>query len=110
MKTKWKINHNTDSIDIDQKCIGLSPRRESIPSDVAEHIHSNRGLHIQIRHNEDAQTFAQANDLAKLIHAAPYMLEALELLADEIILQGENGDQQNLSMIMHILLVARGEL
>ena len=74
----WKINNNTDSVDIDSRCVGLDPRRSTIPSDVAEHIHANRGLHIQIRHNQDAQTFAQANDLAKLIAAAPEMLEALE--------------------------------
>lgn len=74
----WKITPNTDSVDIDQKCIGLSPRRSSIPSDVAEHIHRDRGLHIQIRHNGDRQAFTQANDLSRLIAAAPEMLAALK--------------------------------
>lgn len=73
----WTISNNTDTVDIDDKCIGLSPRRSTIPRDVAEHIHANRGLHIQIRHNGDAQAFAQANELARLIAAAPDLLEAI---------------------------------
>lgn len=76
--SNWKIMKNTDSVDIDQKCLGLSPRRDSIPQDVADYIHKNRGLHIQIRHNGDPQTFAQANDLLNLISAAPELLSIAE--------------------------------
>lgn len=75
----WKILKNTDSVDVDSKCLGLSPRRESIPQDVWGHIASNRGLHIQVRHNKDPQAFAQAEELSSLIAAAPELLEALRL-------------------------------
>jgi len=73
----WKLTPNTDSIDIEQKSLGISPRRSTIPRDVADYIHENRGLHIQIRHNGNKQAFQQAVELQKLICAAPELLEAL---------------------------------
>ena len=87
-QTGWKITNETDSVDIDQKCLGISPWRPSIPSDVSDHIHKNRGLHIQIRHNGDKQTFAQANDRARLITSAPELLESLKELVSEIYQSG----------------------
>jgi len=74
----WKIVNNTDNVDVDAKCIGLSPRRDTIPQDVWDHIATNRGLHIQIKHNKDPQAFAQANELARLIAAAPELLESIK--------------------------------
>lgn len=66
----WKVAQNTDTADIDQRCLGLDVRRGTIPSDVWDHIATNRGLHIQIRHNRDPQTFGQASDLSKFIAVA----------------------------------------
>ena len=80
-----KITKNTDSTDIDQKCIGLDASRAFIPADVRSHVHKNRGLHIQIRHNGDKQTFARASAVCDLIAAAPEMLEALEAVRDELL-------------------------
>ena len=74
----WKIVNNTDNVDIDAKCIGLSPRRDTIPQDVWDHIATNRGLHVQIRHNKDPQAFGQANELARLIATAPDLLQGLK--------------------------------
>jgi hypothetical protein len=79
MKKNWKITTNTDSIDIAAKSIGLNVDRDSWPRDVAEYLHRDRGLHIQIRHNKDPQIFAQANAVAALIAAAPEMLDACEM-------------------------------
>lgn len=115
-QSTWKISNNTDSVDIASKCIGLDPRRNTIPRDVADHIHRNRGLHIQIRHNGDAQTFAQANDLAKLLRAAPSMLEALEKI-DSMIRELEwfNGEevaedeQEAIDFLRATLKSVRGE-
>lgn len=55
-----KFSGNTDTVDIDAKCIG---------------VHSwngldNRGLGIQIRHNKDPQLFKLANQMAKIIAEA----------------------------------------
>lgn len=72
-----RITKNTDSIDIEQQCLGLDATRDSFPKDIRNHIHRNRGLHIQIRHNKDAQAFAQAADFANLIAAAPDLYEQL---------------------------------
>jgi hypothetical protein len=109
--TQWIITNNTDGIDMEQMCLGLDPKRPSIPNDVAEYIHSNRGLHIQIRHNKDAQTFAQANDLASLICNAPIVLAALEQLFNSIV--NEYKEQGRLSVdelakIGEVILKAKG--
>ena len=82
----FKITKNTDSIDVQQKCIGMNITRTTWPIDVRDHLRTNRGLHLQIRHNGDKQTFGQANEVANLISAAPDMLEALELLNGEVML------------------------
>lgn len=74
----FKITSNTDAVDIDHQCVGLCATRDTFPPDVRDHIHSNRGLHVQIRHNKDPQTFAQACELSKLFGAAPEMLMALK--------------------------------
>lgn len=87
-KGTWNISNNTDSTDIDQQCIGLDATRTTFPKDVAEHIHQNRGLHVQIRHNRDRQTFSQANELARLIAAAPEMLQILNNIVSSAPLTG----------------------
>lgn len=73
---KFRISNNTDSVDIDQKCLGL---RVSLDNDNTNLMYDNRGLHIQIRHNRDKNTFEAANQLTKLLTAAPEMLEVLRL-------------------------------
>lgn len=77
-----KITENTDAVDIDQKCLGLNATRESFPRDIRDHIHKNRGLKIQIRHNGDAQTHGQANYVSRLISAAPELLKELKHLVN----------------------------
>ena len=79
-----KFYKNTDSIDIQNKCIGMDIECSSIPSDVRDHLKRNRGMHVQLRHNGDSQTFAQVNDALNLIAAAPEFLEALEHIKDLI--------------------------
>ncbi len=104
----WKIANNTDTVDIAQGCIGLDPFRGSIPRDVWDHIRTNRGLHIQIRHNKDAQTFSQANDLARLIAAAPEMFAFLERM-ERFFQDNPNGYQDLASFCDQALKKARGE-
>lgn len=75
MKIK-SITNNTDSVDIDAKCIGLDVQYGKVTE-----LHTNRGLHIQIRHNRDQATFEEANRVARLIALCPEMLEALREIA-----------------------------
>lgn len=77
-KTTFKITPNTDTVDIDQKCIGLDVQSKTWSRDVRDHLKTNRGLHIQIKHNQNPQTFAQANEVSNLIAAAPELLKSLE--------------------------------
>ena len=77
-KGSWKIVKNTDSVDIDQKCLGLCPSHPEISQDV----YDKRGLHIQIRHNGDKQAFIEACNLSNLIAAAPDMFEQLQEIAE----------------------------
>lgn len=113
--SQWKINRNTDFVDIQQKCVGLSPRRNSIPVDVADHIHRDRGLHIQIKHNGDAQTFAHAYDLATLISAAPEMLQALEQMLERLegcVDKWESFEDHEIEMDIYkrVIAKAKGEI
>lgn len=81
MKTKHepqvKIYSNTDNIDINEKCIGLDV---SITDDRTK----NRGLHIQIRHSGDKNTYDFANELqthiVKCVNMHDELVEALEQL------------------------------
>jgi hypothetical protein len=68
----FKIYNNTDNVDIDQKSLGLSVTYEPM-----REVNDNRGLHVQIRHNNDKLTYELANQLRKLLTAAPDMLGAL---------------------------------
>jgi hypothetical protein len=97
----WKITPNTDATDIDQKCIGLNVSRTDAP--VSSHVYNDRGLHIQIRHNRNALTFDLSNDLARLIAAAPEMLEALEMAVKTLT------DLEILIKVSNAITKARGE-
>jgi hypothetical protein len=77
---KFRIQPNTDTVDIDAKCLGLSTW---VPGDSTNELNSNRGLHIQIRHNRDKATFEAANQLSRLISMAPTMLSGLKLAVME---------------------------
>lgn len=105
-KGRIRISKNTDGTDIDQECIGLD---SWIEGDSTNKLNSNRGLHIQIRHNQDDDTFEASNRIAHLIAAAPDMFDALETLLAEIESQGINGDQQNKTLILNALKKAKGE-
>ncbi len=74
-----RITNNTDSRDIDEKCLGLD-----VCLGETSKLHTNRGLHIQIRHNRDKATYLAANEVAKLLSASTDMLDALENLCDLI--------------------------
>lgn len=75
--TTFRIQNNTDSVDIDQKCLGLSAWVEG---DSVNLLNTNRGLHIQIRHNKNKETFDAACKLQNLLVAAPEMLSTLKTL------------------------------
>lgn len=91
------ITQNTDSVDIQQKCLGLDATRSGFPRDVADHIHTNRGLHIQIRHNGDKQTFAQSVEIANLLASASMLHHAgKELLHWERFMGGFEGEAWDL--------------
>lgn len=66
----FKLSQNTDTVDIDQKCLGVSPIYSGPET-------NNRGLHIQIRHNGDKATYEKAIEIQKLITAAPDLYEAI---------------------------------
>lgn len=69
---KFGIVNNTDTTDIEDHCLGLN-----VMCFEFKDLQINRGLHIQIKHNKDKATFNAANKIAKVICAAPEMLEAL---------------------------------
>lgn len=70
-----KISPNTDSLDIVQKCIGLDTNIHGTDS-------VNRGLHIQIRHNGQRQTFRKANEIGKLFCASPELYACVKSLSE----------------------------
>lgn len=72
---KFRIQPNTDSVDINSKCLGVDVW---VPGDSLSLLNMNRGLHIQIRHNGDKNTFEVANELSRLICNAPQMLQILQ--------------------------------
>lgn len=76
----YRLQKNTDSVDIDAKSLGVSAWQIDDSSSL---LNSKRGLHIQIRHNKDANTFKAASEIQSLIVAAPEMLEALEMVLAE---------------------------
>lgn len=76
---EFRIQENTDTVDIDAKCLGLNAW---VVGDSVNLLNTNRGLSIQIRHNRDKETFEAANKLSQLVSAAPEMLRALNQIAD----------------------------
>jgi len=88
MSRQFKLQQNTDAVDIDAKCLGISAW---VDGDSQNLLNSNRGLHIQIRHNGNKETFDAATQLSRLISASPLMLEALEHVMAVI----DNGYQDN---------------
>lgn len=59
-----KAYKNTDSLDIQQKCLGISVFSKT------EGVNNSRGLHIQIRHNGDKATYKQAIEIQNIIEKA----------------------------------------
>jgi hypothetical protein len=72
-KIIW-VENNTDSIDIEDKCLGM----DILIENVDKKVYYNRGLHVQIKTNRDKKTFEQAVKITHLFSAAPEMLNALE--------------------------------
>ncbi len=99
----FKIYSNTDTIDIDQKCLGLSVYLPSEPIELRDHIAKNRGLKIQIKHNRDDRTFSEATSLASLIKAAPKMKKVLEYILKEQLDNGASGDSEYIRLIREAL-------
>lgn len=71
-KHTFRLSRNTDTVDIDAKCIGISADIGKVSD-----LNNNRGLKVQIRHNKDQATYDAANQLASLLVAAPDLLAAL---------------------------------
>lgn len=97
----FKLAKNTDSVDIDDKSLGISAYGEG-------DLNNNRGLKIQIRHNGDKATFERANELSRLIFAGPEMLAVLKQLHAEILEQGNEGDAANASLLYRVIAKAEG--
>jgi hypothetical protein len=92
MKTKnmkFKIQQNTDNLDITQKSLGLDAWVEG---DSLNLLNTNRGLHIQIRHGGNKNVFEAANKLSQLLSMAPEMLEFIKDVVEEQESQEEYGD------------------
>lgn len=78
-----KLTQNTDTVDIDQKCLGISPIHSG-PETV------NRGLHIQIRHNANRKTYEKAIEIQRQIVASSELYEAALILEDLMLNHSNN--------------------
>ena len=96
-----RITNNTGTVDIDQHSIGLDVSYEELTD-----LKNKRGLHIQIRHNRDKATFNEANNIARLIAAAPEMLAYLENL---LTFEGKVLDIFACNSIRALIAEARGK-
>jgi hypothetical protein len=74
-KTKFKLQANTDTVDTDNKCLGISAW---LDGDSLNSFNVNRGLHIQIRHNGDEAIFEVAIELQSRIVACVRACEGIE--------------------------------
>ena len=101
MTHTFKLQKNTDGVDIDQKCLGISAW---VIGDSTNELNTNRGLHIQVRHNRDKDTFKAASELVNLLACAPEMFELLTTIRDEFKDQG-----LSTADIDRVLKKARGE-
>lgn len=92
-KLIFRIQENTDNVDIDQKCLGLSVW---VPGDSVNLLNDNRGLHVQIRHNQNKETFEAANQLSKLLKHSPDLLRLARLVIETnpgtVYLNGSDGE------------------
>lgn len=82
-----KLRPNTDSIDISQKCLGISPNYYGPETD-------NRGLHIQIRHNGSKEAYNMALKIQKVICAAPELVTILEETLYKSLIYGEYDEKE----------------
>lgn len=105
--TPIKLTSNTDSIDIDQKSLGL----DVTPNDYSD----NRGLHIQIRHNGTKGTFNAAVHLKDHIVKAVNLHEELIAALTKLVDSNLNGKEQTrmsveeFGKIYQLLKKAKGE-
>lgn len=76
----FKLYANTDTVDIDDKCLGITVYPDGYPSPGTDALKRDRGLHIQIRHNRHRETFEAAREIEKLVAAAPDLLDAVRTL------------------------------
>jgi hypothetical protein len=105
MKNNYRIQKNTDTVDIDAQCIGLSAWQIE---DSTNQLNSKRGLNIQIRHNNQKDVFEAASELANIIATAPQMLDFLNNLYIEMSQQGEYKDEALYSELTTLILKAKG--
>lgn len=85
---KFRIQNNTDTVDMKNECLGLSAW---VIGDSVNTLNTKRGLHIQIRHNKNEETFSAAIKLQNLVASSPAMLNAL-ILALGIIDRNHEGN------------------
>jgi hypothetical protein len=90
----FRIQNNTDAVDIEQKCLGIDVW---VPGDSLSLLNTNRGLHTQIKHNGNKDTFNAACELQKLLSAAPEMLEFIRRIVTEQADLGDHGDAEIIS-------------
>ena len=104
---KIRIQANTDTVDIESKCLGLSAW---IEGDSVKLLNTNRGLHTQIRHNGDKATFEAANRVSARIVACVNACEPdgpimrlLQDLKSEHEAHGEGADAAQVRLVAEAL-------
>lgn len=106
MNHSFRLQKNTDSVDIENNCIGVSAW---VVGDSTSKLNTNRGLHIQIRHNKNKDQFEVASQLSNLISVAPEMFEELEYCLKYFKCSNDVVSEDYIKAIEKVLKKAKGE-